>query len=149
MATAGAAFVLGGFFLPWVHGSAEFAARDFSGFDLARLVRNFEVVASSSGEAGKLRVTAVVIYLAPALAVNGAALSWLPGHPRLHVAAILVAAAYALAVLGATAVLSIVSWTELGRVFGGPMTGFWCSLAGTVALAAGGVTLARQTLAEA
>ena len=44
LAVSGAALVVLGFFLPWLDGTAEFAARDFSGFDLARLVRNFELV---------------------------------------------------------------------------------------------------------
>ena len=70
LALLGAALIVWGFFLPWLDGTAEFAARDFSGFDLARLVRNFEIAASSEREEGGLRLTAVVLYLVPALAVN-------------------------------------------------------------------------------
>ena len=65
-----------GFFLPWLEGTAEFAARDFSGFDLARLIRNFEITAESQSEAGQIRTTALLVYLMPALVVNSAAL-WL------------------------------------------------------------------------
>ena len=136
--------VVAGFFLPWIHGSAEFASRDFTGFDLARLVRNFEIVAASSREAGGFRLTAAVIYLMPALAVNGATLAWLAAAPRISTAALLFAAVYAAVVLFGVAFLSIASWTELQRVLGGLMPGFGCSLAGSLALLSAGVVLLRE-----
>jgi hypothetical protein len=136
--------VVAGFFLPWVHGSAEFASRDFTGFDLARLVRNFEIVASSSQEAGGFRLTAIVIYLAPALAVNGAALAWIAASPRISAAALLFAAVYAAVVLFGVAFLSIISWTELQRVLGGLMAGFGCTAAGAMALLGAGLMLAHE-----
>jgi hypothetical protein len=137
LAVAGAALVVVGFFLPWVEGAAEFGARDFSGFDLARLVRNFEVVASSSAEAGRDRATALILYAMPALAVNGAVLALLPVVRREAVAvATGVAAAYAVVILAVVAVLSSTSWTELERVLGPPMSGFFASLVGSVLLGA-------------
>jgi hypothetical protein len=106
-------------------------------------VRNFEIVASSSQEAGKLRLTAIVIYLAPALAANGATLAWLAASPRTSAAALLVAAVYAAVVLFGVAFLSIVSWTELQRVLGGLMAGFGFSVAGALTLLVAGVMLLR------
>lgn len=137
LAAAGAALVAVGFFLPWVEGAAEFGARDFSGFDLARLVRNFEIVASSSAEAGRDRLTAVVLYAMPALAVNGAVLGFVPAVRR-EAAAIAMgcAAAYAFAILSVVAALSVMSLAELERVLGSPMIGFFVSLTGAGALAA-------------
>ncbi len=35
------------FFLPWMHGSNELDSRTFSGFDFARLIRNFEITAET------------------------------------------------------------------------------------------------------
>lgn len=110
-------------------------------------MRNFEIVASSSQEAGKFRATAVVIYLVPALAVNGAALAWIAASRRIGVAALLIAAAYAAIVLFGMVFLSIVSWTELQRVLGGLMAGFAFSLAGSLALLSAGVMLARDPAA--
>jgi hypothetical protein len=145
MAVAGAGMVLLGFFLPWVEGTSEFAARDFSGFDLARLVRNFEVVASSPSEAGRDRLTAMALYLAPALAVNGALLALVQAIRREAAAAASGAgAAYALAVLSAVAALSAVPGTDLRGVLGAPMPGFYVSAAGAVALAASAVLTWRR-----
>lgn len=139
--------VVAGFFLPWIHGSAEFASRDFTGFDLARLVRNFEIVASSSQEAGEFRATAVVIYLVPALAVNGAALAWLAASRRVGAAALLTTAGYTMFLLVGLALLSVASWTELQRVLGGLMAGFAFSLAGSLALLTAGGMLLRDRAA--
>ncbi len=145
LAAAGATLVVIGFFLPWVHGTAEFGARDFSGFDLARLVRNFEIVASSPTESGRDKITALILYAMPALAVNGVALALLPVIRRKAAAVALgVAAVYALFVLAAVAALSVISWTELERVLGAPMSGFFVSLAGAAALVlAAALTAAR------
>lgn len=140
LAAAGAALVAVGFFLPWVEGAAEFGARDFSGFDLARLVRNFEIAASSPSEAGRDRLTALVLYAMPALAINGAALALLPVIRREAAAiALCIAAAYALIILSSVAALSAISRTELEPVLGDPMSGFFVSLAGAAALAVSAV----------
>jgi hypothetical protein len=145
LALLSAALVVSGFFLPWLDGTAEFAARDFSGFDLARLVRNFEIAASSEREEGGLRVTAVVLYLVPALAVNGAAFAVIPPLRRWATPALGIAAAYALFVLVATGVLAAVSWTELEGVMGGALVGFYVSLAGAGLLAIGAVIASRMS----
>lgn len=127
IATAGAALIVAGFFLPWVDGSAEFASRDFTGFDLARLLRNLEIVASSSNDAGKFTLTAVVLYLVPALAVNGAVMAWLADSPRLAGGALLIAAVYAAGVLAGVAAISSLGDSDAERVLGGLMAGFGCS----------------------
>jgi len=141
---AGAALLVAGFFLPWLDGTGEFAARDFSGFDLARLVRNFEIVASSSSEAGQMRATALVLYAAPALAVNAAVIGLMPAERVIRAGAALLAAVYGLGVLVTAAVLASVSWTDLDGVLGAPMPGWFASTAGVVALGASGVLTLRE-----
>lgn len=149
LAVAGGALVVLGFFLPWLHGTAEFGARDFSGFDLARLVRNFEIVASSTSESGRAGATAFALYALPALAVNAAVLALAPAlHRKAAAIALAVAAAYGFAVLLAAATLSAVSFTELDRVLGAPMTGFFVSAAGIAALAASAALMFRGAKAS-
>ena len=132
---AGAALVVLGFFLPWLHGTAEFAARDFSGFDLARLVRNFEIVASSSSEEGQFGLITVALYAMPALAINGAVLAFVPAIQRRAAAIALgIAAFHALVILTMFAALSAISWTNLQGVLGSPMNGFFVSVAGGATL---------------
>ncbi|MEX0683872.1 MAG: hypothetical protein WD904_02620 [Dehalococcoidia bacterium] len=145
LATAGAALLTAGFFAPWVAGTAEFGARDFSGFDLARLVRNFEVVSTSSRESGGLRATAVLLYLVPALAVNSVVVTWLRMPPRIASLLIVTAAAYAATVLFAMVLLAGVSWTELERELGHPLIGIWLSACGAATLAVAGVLLSRRS----
>lgn len=146
MAVIGAALVLLGFFLPWVHGSAEFAASDFSGLDLARLVRNFEIVASSSNEAGGLRATAIVLYAMPALAINAAVLAWWPLERKIGGICVVAGALYASFILGVVALFSVAAWSELERVLGAPAYGYWFSAAGAASLAgAGGALLWRRS----
>jgi hypothetical protein len=143
LASVGAALVLAGFFLDWFSGTAEFAARDFSGADLARLVRNFEIVATSSSEAGQLRATAVVLYLGPALAVNGAALCWLPVARRASGIAALAGGLYAALVLAAAFVLSVAAWTDLEGVLGSTMVGLWVTAIGAGLLGQAGLMMLR------
>ncbi len=138
-----------GFFLPWVNGSAEFASRDFSGFDLARLMRNFEIVSSSSSEAGRFTLTAVVLYLAPALAVNGALFAWAAEARRLAAVGLVLGGVYAAAVLIGVVGISVVDWTEAERVLGGLMAGFACSALGSVALLTSALLLVRAPAAAA
>jgi hypothetical protein len=130
----GAALIVGGFFAPWASGAAEFASRDFSGFDLARLIRNFEI-ASPDEDSGRLRLAAVVMYLSPALAANAGVMAWAPVGRRLAGGAALAAALYAAVVTGGIVLLSAADWTELGRVLGGPLSGFWLTATGVGALA--------------
>jgi hypothetical protein len=133
-----------GFFLPWLEGSAEFASRDFSGFDLARLVRNFRIVASSSSEAGGAGLIAIALYAMPALAINGAAMSLVPIVRRgAQVIALSAAAAYAFAILLAALALSRLTWTDLGPVLGRPLAGFFISALGAVTLASSATLTSR------
>jgi hypothetical protein len=148
LAALGAALVMGGFFFDWFSGTAEFAARDFSGADLARLMRNFEIVASSSTESGQLRASAIVLYLGPALALNGAVLAWLPVRGRFAAAAAFVGGSYAGSLLLGLVLLSAVSWTELERVLGGTLAGFWATAAGAVLLLQAGSMSWRSAGAE-
>ncbi len=128
LAIAGAALLVVAFFLPWMDGSAEFAARDFSGFDLARLVRNFEIATSEDSD--RLRITAAILYAVPALAVNAAVFAIVPQLRAWATAATVGAAGYALVVLVSIGVLAVVSGTELQRVLGPAMAGWWVSLVG-------------------
>ncbi|MEO8458372.1 MAG: hypothetical protein ABI559_11220 [Chloroflexota bacterium] len=133
----GAALIVIGFFLPWLDGTGAFAARDFSGFDLARLVRNFEIATPNQGS--QLRATAIALYLVPALAVNGAVLGWFLG--RASAIAMLVGGLYAAAILGVALMLSLVSWTDLGDVLGAPRLGFLVSAAGCALVTQNAVAL--------
>jgi hypothetical protein len=144
-AGVGAAFVVIGFFLPWLEGTAEFAARDFSGFDFARLIRNFEVTAGSGSESGQIRATALMMYLSPALVVNVAIL-WLLETPvgipaRALATATVGAAGYGLSVLGVLWFLSVVHVNDFADVVGAPRYGFLISALGCAVLL--GVGLAR------
>lgn len=141
LASASATLVVAGFLLPWFEGTAEFAARDFSGFDLARLVRNLEI-ASSTGEAGRFRIAALVMYLVPALAVNAGVFAWVPMRPPAGALASAAAASYVAVVLGALAILASVGDTDMARVLGGAAAGFWVTGVGAIAL---GVAAALQS----
>jgi hypothetical protein len=117
-----------GFFLPWVEGANILDFRSFSGFDLARLVRNFEINAGTDTGLGKLRATALALYLVPALGVNAAmleCLAWVRTDARPAARwASLVAGAYSAAVLGAVLVLSQVPLNDFEQVVGAPAWGF-------------------------
>jgi hypothetical protein len=139
----GAALIVVGFFLPWLDGTAEFAGRDFSGFDFARLIRNLEVTAESRSEGGQLQMTALLLYLTPALAVNSAVL-WLArstvGLPIIAVAGASVAAGvYALAIMSALLFLSVVELNDFAGVVGAPLYGMLISVIGCAVLLAVGV----------
>ena len=75
IAAAAAAAVLLAFFLPWMDGAGPFDQRAFSGFDFARLIRNFEITTDTTSSFAQVRGTAIAIYLAPALAANAAAIA--------------------------------------------------------------------------
>ncbi|HUF52708.1 MAG TPA: hypothetical protein VMR52_02890 [Dehalococcoidia bacterium] len=147
LASAGAALVLAGFFSDWFDGTAEFAAQDFSGFDLARLIRNLEIVRPE--DEGKLRVAAVVMYMMPALAVNAGVLAWPPAHPLLSLATSSLAAVYAAILLAALLLLSATGLTDLGGVLGAPEGGFWASVVGVLSLAAAATLQLRSRAAPA
>ncbi len=140
----GAALLLAGFFESWFEGTAEFAGRDFSGFDLARLVRNFEI-ASSAAEAGRLRIAAAVLYLLPALGVNAGVFAWFPVSARTAALVVGGSALYAAFILLAVAFLSAASITDLAGVLGGPQRGFWLSASGAALLGmSAALTFLRQ-----
>lgn len=146
-AGVGAAFVVIGFFLPWLEGTAEFAARDFSGFDFARLIRNFEVTAGSGSESGQIRATALLLYLMPALAINSLAFNLLVRplalSPRVLSVAMVGAGGYGSVLLSALLFLSVVHVNDFAGVVGAPRYGFLISAMGCVVLL--GVGLSRQT----
>jgi len=142
LAIAGAALLVVAFFLPWMDGSAEFAARDFSGFDLARLVRNFEI--ATSGDNDRLRLTAAVLYGVPALAVNAGVFAIVPQLRAWARAAMAVGAVYAFVVLVGIGVLATGSGTELERVMGPAMIGYYVSLVGAFMMAAAAALQLRR-----
>jgi hypothetical protein len=144
LAVGGAVLVVLGFFLPWFEGAAEFVGRDFSGFDLARLVRNFEIVADSSSEEGRLRVTAVVLYMVPALAANGATFAVVPPLRAWAPVALGIGAGYGLFVLVCAGVLTVVSWTELERVMGEWAIGYLMSVFGATLLGVAAIVAWRR-----
>jgi len=119
-------------------GTNAFDLRTFSGFDFARLVRNFEITADSDPVAGQLRVTAVAIYLMPALAVNAVFLRQLSAFVRSleHAAgvALLLAAVYILSMLAALFFLSVAHITEFADVVGAPSWGLGLTLSGALLL---------------
>jgi len=137
-AEAGAALVVIGFFLPWLDGTAEFAARDFSGFDFARLIRNFEITAESQSEAGQIQATALLVYLMPALVVNSAVLRLVRRAARIPAAAVagasVAAGGYGLLVLSAFVFLSVVEVNDFAGVVGAPRYGFLLSALGCAVL---------------
>jgi hypothetical protein len=135
--------VISAFFLPWMHGSNEFADRTFSGFDFARLVRNFEITASSPPGLGQVRATAIALYLVPALAVNALVFHFLAFTNRGWIGATRVAsascAAYSILLLSGLLVLSAVPVTGLAPVIGWPAYGLAATAIGSLVL--GGVDI--------
>jgi hypothetical protein len=126
-------------------GAQALRFHSFSGFDFARLIRNFEITAESQSEAGQIRATALLIYLMPALVVNSAVLRLLrraTGIPPAAVAGASVAAGgYGLSVLGVLLFLSMVHVNDFADVVGAPRYGFLVSALGCAVLL--GLGLAR------
>lgn len=133
-----AALVVIGFFSPWMDGTDAFDLRTFSGFEFARLVRNFEITADSASATGQIRVTALAIYLVPALAINGTLMLQLSAFAgALHRAAsvaLLLAAIYILSMLSALSVLSVIPSNQFADVVGLPSWGFGLTLSGALLL---------------
>lgn len=136
---AGAALVAAAFFLPWMGGQDVFELRTFSGFDLARLVRNFEITASSTQETGQIRLVAVALYLVPALAINGAVLHQVQARAvQFHsasIVALLAAATYGAFILAAVLFLAIVPVNDFEQYVGWPRVGSYLALVGLGTLA--------------
>ncbi len=140
------------FFLPWMDGAGALEFRSFSGFDFARLVRNFEITADSTSAAGEFRATAIAIYLVPALAVNGAVLDFAAifSAPlrRISGCALAVAAAYVILVLALLLALSVVPVNEFATVVGFPKYGFGLTASGALLLASLSVRELRSAATE-
>jgi hypothetical protein len=137
--SAAAALICWAFFLPWMDGSGPFDLRSFSGFDFARLVRNFEITTDSQSSLSQVRASAIALYLVPALAVNAAALHACEGAlrlPRSYAAWALAASAiYAGTLLLLILALSLVPLNDLASAVGAPRVGFLLTALGTACLA--------------
>jgi hydrogenase-4 membrane subunit HyfE len=146
---AAAVIVTAAFFLPWMDGANELRFHSFSGFDFARLIRNFEITAQSPSETGQIRATALLIYLMPALVVNSCVMTLL--QPALKVAAklaggaLIAAGGYGLAVLGVLLFLSVVRVNDFADVVGGPDYGFAISAGASALLLGLGVSELRSS----
>jgi hypothetical protein len=136
------------FFLPWMHGSHAFDSRTFSGFDFARLIRNFEITAGSPSTLGQVRVTAIALYLVPALAVNALVFDAVAlvnrGWKRPAALALALSAGYTFAVVGVLLLLSLLPISGLADVVGWPMYGMALTAAGTFVIGSIGVLEMRR-----
>ena len=140
LVSVGAALlVFGGFFLPWMDGSGPFGLRTFSGFDFARLVRNFEITADSASATAQVRVSAIAMYIIPAAAVNAAVLHVLSALAELRGRAIGSAMAagglYVVGMLTLVLFLSLVPLNDFESAVGPPSWGFGVTLGGGLLLA--------------
>lgn len=121
-----------------MHGSDVLAYREFSGFDFARLIRNFEITDSSAPSLSPLQVTAIALYLGPGLAVNAAIMHQIARTGvvprRVASLAMIFGGIYVLAVLALLLVLSLVSLNQFARVVGAPQYGFLLTLCGALLL---------------
>lgn len=124
------------FFLPWMDGAGPFDQRGFSGFDFARLIRNFEITTDTTASLAQVRGTALAIYLAPALAVNAAAIAMaapVAGFSTRFVRWCLSGAAvYVLALHGLIVVMSAVPLNEFSDAVGWPREGTALAIGGAV-----------------
>ena len=138
-----AVVVVFAFFLPWMHGSNEFDSRAFSGFDFARLIRNFEITAGSPSTMGQLRATAIALYLVPALAVNAVVFDAVAlvnrGWHRAAGLASVLSAGYTFAVLGVLLLLSFLPISGLADVVGWPKYGLALTAGGALVMGSIGV----------
>ena len=111
-----------------MEGSGQLDARSFSGFDFARLVRNFEITAESLSAEGQIRATAIAIYLVPALALNAAILlpvgAVRPDLKAVGSLAAIAAAGYSVVVLFTLLAFSLLPLNEFEEVVGLPAYGF-------------------------
>jgi hypothetical protein len=134
-----AAIIAWAFFLPWMQGDGPFELRSFSGFDFARLVRNFEITTDTQSSLAQVRASAIALYLVPALAVNAAAVH--VAAPLLALSAryagwtLMIAAVYAAAMLALILGFSIVPLNDLAPTLGWPRVGFALTGAGVAMLA--------------
>jgi hypothetical protein len=142
VSAAAAVVICWAFFLPWMHGDGPFALRSFSGFDFARLVRNFAITTDTQSSLAQVRASAIALYLVPALAVNAAAIhvaAPLLALPRRYAGwALLIAATYGGAMLALVLTLSLVPLNDLAGAVGAPRIGFALTATGVVALSIAG-----------
>ena len=138
LTAAAAALICWAFFLPWMHGDGPFDLRSFSGFDFARLVRNFEITTDTQSSQAQVRASAIALYLVPALAVNAAAIHlaapMLALPARYAGWALMLAAIYAGAMLALVLTFSLIPLNDLADAVGAPRLGFALTAAGVVAL---------------
>jgi hypothetical protein len=124
-------------------GAQPLRFHSFSGFDFARLIRNFEITAESQSEAGQIQATALLVYLMPALVVNSAVLRLVRRAASIPVAAVagasVAAGGYGLVVLSSLAFLSVVHVNDFAMVVGAPRYGFLISAFGCAVLLAVGL----------
>lgn len=139
IAVMAAVAALTAFFLPWMNGDGTFALRTFSGFDFARLIRNFEITAASQQDVAQVRGTAVLFYLAPALLVNSAsvyALAPLIGaSQRLCGVALAAAGIYALALVALLLVMGALPLSPLAPHVAMPREGMLITVAAATCVA--------------
>lgn len=139
IAVGAAALVLAAFFLPWMTGDGPFSLRTFSGFDFARLVRNFEITSDTTSSSAQVRGVAVALYLLPAVAVNAAMLRLCATlrmlDRRAAAWALIGAAAYILAMQALLLFLSLVPVNDFAPSVGLPRPGFALTAAGAAVLA--------------
>ena len=143
--------VMFAFFLPWMHGSNEFDSRTFSGFDFARLIRNFEITADSASGTGQLRATALALYFVPALAVNAVVFAVVGlfnrDWNRLAGLALVLSAGYTFGVLAVLLLLSFLPISGLANVVGWPKYGLALTAGGTLVMGSIGVLELRRLFA--
>lgn len=143
MTIVAAVVVVFAFFLPWMHGSNEFDYRTFSGFDFARLIRNFEITAGSPSTIGQIRATAITLYLIPALAVNAVVFAGMGlfnrGWNRAVGLASVLSAGYTFGVLAVLLLLSLLPISGLADVVGWPTYGLALTAGGALVMGSIGV----------
>ncbi len=130
-----AGLVLTGFFLPWIHGAGVFSLRSFSGFDLARLVRHYEIAVDSPTFP---RAIALALYFAPACALNAALVSVVAGRlglsRRLRALTLMGSGGYACLIVGTVLVASLGAVGQAQRALSQPEPGLALAAAGSLAL---------------
>jgi hypothetical protein len=131
-----------------MHGSNAFDSRTFSGFDFARLIRNFEITAGSPSTMSQLRASAIALYLVPALAVNvvvfDAAALANRGWNRAAGLASALSAGYTFAVLGVLLLLSHLPISGLAEVVAWPEYGLALTAGGALVMGSIGVLDLRR-----
>ena len=136
------------FFLPWMNGSNELDSRTFSGFDFARLIRNFEITAETPSTVSQITATAIALYLVPALAVNAIVFDAIAlanrGWSRAAALASIIGAVCTFVVLAGLLVLSFLPISDLAHVVGWPAYGLVLTTGGALVMGSIGVLELRR-----